>query len=382
MDQTRRKFLLSMGLLGIHSMVGEERKPGSASELPGNAGWSRLPDLPGIEGVAGPFVGAAGERLVVAGGTNFRGGRPWNGGRKIWHDTIWTYRLGDDAWTVAGRLPCSLAYGLSISTRGALWCIGGGDVEKNFSNVWLLRDQNGSLRCLSGPSLPRPLANHAGALIGTRIYIAGGQFKPEDDRAERLFWALDLDNLVDGWKEMPPWDGPGRSMAVAGALGNDFFLCGGYEPFRDSDGRIGRRFLKDGYRYDPESGWTRLADLPIEASAVPSPALNLDPSRLVLLGWNDGSRAGQFPPETRANFPTDLLMYDASTDKWIIQGNAPFEAKVTPVAKWLDRVVVASGELQPGVRSAQVWSIEVADISRWYAATCRADGKTAALERN
>jgi hypothetical protein len=51
---------------------------------------------------------------MVAGGANFPAGRPWEGGRKVWHDGI--FFLGADAasagaqtWRRVGRLPRPLA---------------------------------------------------------------------------------------------------------------------------------------------------------------------------------------------------------------------------------------------------------------------------------
>lgn len=335
------------------------------------AGWSRLPDLPGTEGVAGPFVGGAGGTLVVAGGTNFEGGRPWNGGRKVWHDTVWTLEPEADEWTVAGRLPRPLGYGLSLSVGDALWCIGGGDAHAHAASVWCVHRRGSALQFDPGPALPRPSAYHAGAKIGNRLYIAGGQTGPHDDQAQWVFWTLNLDDVAAGWQELPAWEGPGRMMAVAGVVGNDFCLFGGYALARDGSGRLQRHFLRDAHCYTPGRGWRRLADLPRAVVGTPSPALGVDHTKLLLLGWNDGSLADHQPPESRPDFPTDLLMYDAAGDIWAVQGSAPFAAKVTPVAQWRGRIVIASGEIRPGVRSDQVWTLPAAHIADWYQKACR-----------
>jgi hypothetical protein len=45
-----------------------------------------LPPLLNKEGVAGCFAGASHGSLLVAGGANFPGKKPWEGGAKVWHD--------------------------------------------------------------------------------------------------------------------------------------------------------------------------------------------------------------------------------------------------------------------------------------------------------
>src|SRR5688500_13025659 len=52
-------------------------------------GWARLPPLPEPVGVAGPYAGAAGGALLVAGGANFPIRMPWEGGEKVWRNQVW-----------------------------------------------------------------------------------------------------------------------------------------------------------------------------------------------------------------------------------------------------------------------------------------------------
>src|SRR5687768_10962617 len=74
--------------------------------------WSQLAPIPDPLGVAGPYVGVAKEALIVAGGANFASGvRPWNGGVKTWHDTIFLLDKPQGAWrTSTTRLPRPLGY--------------------------------------------------------------------------------------------------------------------------------------------------------------------------------------------------------------------------------------------------------------------------------
>ena len=69
------------------------------------AGWHRLPAIPDREGVAGAFAGVSGGALVVAGGANFPGKKPWEGGTKTWTDAAFVLDAPDGTWKPAGKLP-------------------------------------------------------------------------------------------------------------------------------------------------------------------------------------------------------------------------------------------------------------------------------------
>lgn len=85
---------------------------GSLAEAPK---WEPLPSVPDPEGFASPFAGVAGGALLVAGGANFPDKRPWEGGTKVWHDTVFALGSPDAAWVTAERLPRPNAYGVSVT---------------------------------------------------------------------------------------------------------------------------------------------------------------------------------------------------------------------------------------------------------------------------
>lgn len=338
-------------------------RPSSAAAGNDGAPWRRLPSLTDTEGVAGPFVGAAGDTLLLAGGTNFVDGRPWSGGRKTWHDFVQVLDTPGGAWRTAGRLPRPLGYGAAVSWREGVLCIGGGDADAHYGEVFLLRiAPGGGLVLESFPPLPETCAYHAAVLMGDRVYVAGGQVSPQSQRALHVFWRLDLARPGNGWRKLGPWRGPGRMMAVLGAMGESLYLFGGYDLVSDSSGGVRREFLRDVYRYRPDEGWTRCNDVPRPVVATPSPALPVGATHLVLLGWNDGTLGTIQPPEARPNFPADILSYNVAADRWRIGGRVPFPSKVTPVVRWRDLFVVASGEIQPGIRTPHVWAMSAADL--------------------
>ncbi|WP_416799066.1 N-acetylneuraminate epimerase [Ciceribacter azotifigens] len=117
------------------------------------ASWLRLADLPSVsgsepqEGVAGAFAAAAGDDVLVAGGTNFKGAQAnakagkWfahDGLKKCWRDEVYAFDV--NGWRQVGKLPRGIAYGASFSVPDGLLIAGGedGDGEPR-AEVFLLR---------------------------------------------------------------------------------------------------------------------------------------------------------------------------------------------------------------------------------------------------
>ncbi len=320
--------------------------------------WNPLPPIPDREGFAGSFAGVSGGALVVAGGANFPDKRPWEGGTKVWYDSVFALEKPDGAWRLAGRLPHPLGYGVSVTTKDGLVCIGGSSAQGHRGDASLLRWRDGKLTTTPLPPLPRPCANMCGALLGSTIYIAGGIATPDATTALKTFWALDLGNTAAGWREQEPWPGRGRMLATAGACEGSFFLFSGAALGAGADGKPVREWLRDAYRYTPGQGWHRVADLPRVSVAAPSPAPVLN-GRLFVIGGDDGAQAST-PPTTHKGFPRDVVAYDPKTDVWKVSGQVPFSLVTTTAVEWNGRVVIPGGEARPGVRSSEVWTFQPA----------------------
>ncbi len=317
--------------------------------------WTRLPDLPDAEGFAGPFAGVSHGALVVAGGANFPDAKPWQGGSKVWYDSIHVLDKPDGAWRSIDKLPRPLGYGVSLTTERGIVCIGGSDAQRHYADCFLLAVEGNVARTSSLPALPRPCANACGALLGRSIYVAGGLEEASDAVALKTFWALDLDHIDQGWQELDPWPGEGRMLATAGVQDGAFHLFGGAALLAGSDGAPVRRWLRDCYRFVPGRGWQRIADLPRAVVAAPSPAPAIGQTHLLVLGGDDGKQVND-PPQTHRGFGREVLAYHTDTGTWSVQGKLPFSLVTTLVVRWNERIVVPGGEAKPGVRSVEVWS--------------------------
>jgi len=320
------------------------------------ANWSKLPSLPDKEGFASMFAGVSGGALLAAGGANFPDKRPWEGGKKIWYDTVFVLEKPDGAWKVAGKLPRPLGYGVSVNFGGVL-CVGGSDAERHYADCFRMDWRAGRFSIRPLPSLPLPVANMSGALLGTTFYIAGGIEKPDSTSTLKKFFALDLAANRPAWRELEPWPGPARMLAVAAVQDGSFFLVSGADLSPGPDGKPVRTYLKDGYRYTPGKGWQRIADLPRPAVAAPSPAPALGQSQFLVVSGDDAAQLTT-PPTQHLGFPKSVLAYDTRTDRWTEAAPTPAPRVTVPTAQWNGAWHIISGEQKPGIRSPEVWKME------------------------
>lgn len=314
--------------------------------------WTKLPPLPDKEGFASSFAGVSNGALLVAGGANFLGKKPWEGGKKVWYDTVFVLKKPDGKWRVAGKLPRPLGYGVSVTHGNGIVCVGGSDGERHYANTFRLEWKDGKLVSAGLPALPKPLANTCGARVGDNLYVAGGQEKPDASATSQAVYRIDLTAAEPAWVEVETCPGGGRMLAVATGFDGAFWLVGGVDLVAGKSGSPERKYLKDAYRYDPGKGWSRIADMPHPVAAAPSPAPT-DDSGFYILGGDDGSQVGVAPDKHRG-FNKIVLRYDSRTDKWIETGQVALPRVTVPCVAWGKSWVLPSGEARPGVRSPDV----------------------------
>lgn len=337
--------------------------PPVAAESDGE--WRQRSSLPDSVGFAGMLAGTSRGRLIAAGGANFPQAPPWEGGQKVWYDTVFVLDaasstlLPEQTWRLLRtRLPRPLGYAVSVTHDDAVIVAGGesptGTGSEVRREVFAIRWSGGDISLTPLPPLPTPLTNACGAMLGSRLYIAGGASSPTV--STKSFWSLDLAVPEDKrtWTEHRSWDGPPRMLAVAAVVKGRFYLLSGAELSASPDGKPSRRFLRDAHRFDPDSGWTRIADLPRAVVAAPSPAAVVN-DRILVFGGDDGK---QFlnPPQKHTGFPTAVLAYDAETDRWSEAGEIPAPRVTVPLVPLEEEWILISGERRPGIRSPEVWS--------------------------
>lgn len=316
--------------------------------------WSKLASLPDPEGFASSFAGVSNDSLLVAGGANFPGKKPWEGGTKVWYDNVYALSDPSGQWQMVGRLPKPLGYGVSITWKDSLICIGGSDAQNHYRDVSQLTLDQGSLRIKSLAQLPHPIANACGALVGNYVYVVGGQDSPAATSASNRAYRLDLSQPSAKWETVANCPGPRRMLSIAASCDNSLWIIGGVELIADDKGPPKRKYLRDAYRFDDREGWQKITDFPtpIAAAATPSPS-NL--TGFYLLGGDDGSQVG-ISPDRHQGFSEKLFYFDLKTKQWKNAGNLDAPRVTLPTVYWKNSWILISGEKRPGIRSPEVWS--------------------------
>jgi N-acetylneuraminic acid mutarotase len=265
---------------------------------------------------------------------------------------------GASNWLTGFKLPRPLGYGVYASIREGVLCAGGSDARQHFADVFLLFWRDGKIESKSFPALPRPMANGCGALVGRVFYVAGGIETPDATNALKTFWSLNLDEARPQWRELQPWPGEGRMLAVAGALNDSLYLFSGVRLSGDSRGKPVRHYLKEAYRFSPKSGWSRIADLPRAAVAAPSPAIPRE-GQLLAVSGDDGELVNFEAKSAHPGFPRDVLAYESATDRWTRLDDSPLSRATAPVVLRRGSAVFVSGEARPGRRTPEVWALDL-----------------------
>lgn len=326
--------------------------------------WETLPPLPDREGLAGTFAGVSGGALVVAGGAHFPGKKPWEGGKKVWRDTVFVLEEpkgpaggveDNGSWKVVGRLPGPRGYGVSATWADGVICAGGSDSDRHYRETIHLTYRDGRFRHRRLPDLPVALADAAGVLVNKTLFVCGGTERPGAGTALNRLFALDLSGSDRGWVEREPCPGRPRILAVAAAVEGSFLLFGG-AALRSEGGAVKREYLRDAWSYREGAGWRRLAELPAPSAAAASPAPVLG-GVAFLLGGDDGERAGMGAVEGHPGFPGVVRAYDLGGNRWTEWGSDPAPRVTLPSVAWRGRWVLPSGEVRPGVRSPEVRAV-------------------------
>jgi N-acetylneuraminic acid mutarotase len=310
--------------------------------------WTRLPDIPDARGFAGAFAGVQDGKLIVAGGTHFIDKMPWEGGTKVWYDTVFAF---DGEWKPAGKLPKPNGYGVSVTTGQGMLIAGGGNATEHFREVfWLQKDAK-------LPPLPKPCAFMSGCVLDDVIYIAGGIETPTATSTLNTFWSLDLKKPDAGWRELPACPGGGRILSCMAAAEGRVWLFSGAALKAGADGKPARIWLKDTWRYSEASGWQKQPDMPRVAVAAPGPAPVVD-GKILIIGGDDGQNVNFEPKSAHPGFPRDVLAFEVKTQTWSKAGEVPFSLVTTNAVIWNSEIIIPGGEARPGVRSPQVWRLK------------------------
>jgi len=386
-------FLLYILLLVTSSLDAVEKKVESFD-------WKILTQLPALNnthiqpGVGGAFSGVISNKLIIAGGANFLDAMPWYGGTKTYQKAIYEYNFSVSKWRISSKeLKKPLAYGVTIPIKEGLLCIGGNDGKASSAEVFLISILNEEINISNWEPLPVPLSHMTGSLNDNKIYIAGG-VEDMDSETSNHFFVLDLSNRKKGWTALPSWPGPSRAFAVSAAQadGNDncFFLFSG----RKFGPGIPVKVLTDGYKYNPRlNQWKKLDNERTKFPVMAGQAISSGINHILFFGGTDGKlmleeqalkqKADSLKRITGDNTGNDslaialdkqrmakldnhpgfnraVLVYHTITNTIYTQSESPYPVPVTSnIIKHNNKLYIPSGEIMPGVRTADILEIAV-----------------------
>lgn len=330
--------------------------------------------------IAGPLVGVVDGRLIIAGGTRFPDAPPWAGGKKAYYDEVHAYTdVGGEPVAVGStaKLPYPVAYSANVSAADGIVAAGGQNLDGPTAGVLWLRwnAARGTLSISRLPDLPHPAYSGLIAAIGDDVYFAGGNGK---DATLAGVYRLDLQRQKDGWKlvtQLPIPVSHGVMYATGAGPHAALYVVGGRTMRRNAPSA----FHASVYRLDLATHtWSREAPLPYPLSAFTGVTWH-DSTLLVFSGDHGGTfhkvetllLAIAKAPNARAKqaltakkndllkhhkgFKGTVLAYDTRTNTWANEPAIPLPGQVTTTATtWNGSVVIAGGELRPGIRSADI----------------------------
>lgn len=350
-----------------------------AAELPADSGQQNS------LGIAGPVTGIHKNVLFVAGGANFPGAMPWQGGAKTFHSSISVYSVKHYKLKLLAKsfsLPYPVAYAASCSTANGVF-YAGGESEKGITDkVWLMMwdDKTEEILFKILPALPFAVSNAAATLIGTTVYLAGGETAVN---TSAQFLSLDLNDTLTGWRKLADIPQPVSHAVITASLnkaGGKIYLCGGRK--KNSNGIS--TLYNNLFVYDViTKSWEEKKVLPFALSA--GAGIMHDEKNILLFGGDKGvvfNETEKFIAVINAEkdtakkqelihqksklqsqhpgFCKEVLLYSIKNDTWKIIGVIPFDTPVTTTAvKRKSGVFIPSGEIKAGVRSPKILLVKI-----------------------
>lgn len=335
------------------------------SQGPAKPQMKQVFNLPNTEGLAGMFAGISNGSVFCMGGANFPDLKPWQGGTKKWYDNIYFLQNGDSWKRLSQKMPMSLGYGISVSYQDVIIVVGGNNENGHSEKVTAYQWNGKDLNIQYYPSLPTPLANMSGGLVGSIIVVVGGNESPVSIATSNCY-GLDLDNIHEGWFELPEIPGRERLLSVTAVYQKELYVFSGETVDLQKDNVKKRVILQDAYKLTPfkidnkwTGTWNKLAEMPRGCSAAANPMPVMNNGDMFLWGGVDAEIALHKDPVTHPGIPNDLFVYSPLKNKWFNLGKeVEFNARVTlPVLFWNNQWLYISGEIKPAVRTNSIIAI-------------------------
>ena len=265
------------------------------------------------------------------------------------------------------------------------------------------------------PDLPKATTAASGVLIGNKIYVVGGD---SGAGATKNFWMLDLskrDSDDFKWEAKTPWNGPARTHLIAASQSDGAADCLYIFSGRMKDESGQWHMLADAHKFNPKTNkWTKLDNIQPNGDTQPrcvmaGTAAAIGENSILIFGGANGQRfitlddldakiaaennAGnaqaastldtekQKLQDEHNGFSRDILIFNTVTKQWRkfakfkeasrnstvpgVNDQVAIGSHVTTTAvKWNNSIIIPSGESSPGIRTPNIWKIDLAQPSR------------------
>lgn len=337
----------------------------------------------GHNGLATFFCGVIDGVPVIAGGTDFEGVGPWDGGIKSWYNDIYTLKEVDGEWKTARQntvLPISLGNGCSACDGKALYCFGGRNGERESRAVYRIASNAGGQFVVDSiAAIPEDFSACAALYRQGRIFVHGT--------------SGDNNLLYEFTPGKNAWRGlegcPGRPIEEGACLvyqhnGREeaLYLIGG----RGND-RDGLHIVSSIYEYLPaHNRWEELRPEGLGELMYAS-AVKYGSAHILIIGGDDGvefRKRLRLDDEIKAcadqalkdslevelrnafvchpGFSRKIYAYHTITNTLTLIGEADEGLPACTSALGLgDRILLVSGEAGPGRRSSDIIELKVND---------------------
>lgn len=338
-------------------------------------------------GFAGPINAISNDALLIAGGANFPGAMPWDGGKKHYAQEIHVLEKTSSgyAWNnnVKTSLPAAIAYCGNTSTSLGVVYVGGENAEgltdEAYLLTWNAAKQDVAVKEL--PKLPLAMTNVGLTQINDVVYAVGGD---QQQQTSAAVFSLDLKQDHAEWQCLTSLPIPLANAVVVAQAGKVYVIGGrtktpsGISTLRNTT-----------YVYHPqEDKWQELANISDGKRTTNFSAgagVAIGDHLIMITGGDNGEVFHQIEtyisqiaqttdPEKKAKliaskntlsinhkgFYKATLLYNTETNQWSGLGELPFPAQVTTTATlWDGAIILSNGEIKPGVRTPVVMRGEI-----------------------
>jgi Kelch motif len=157
------------------------------------------------------------------------------------------YDIRADRWKRLRSMPVGLNHPAAVAYRGKLYVHGGYRGRRDLSSasarlfVYNPRRDRWARRSLSG----RPRAAHAAAVLGGKLYVAGGRSESGELRSLEAY-----DFKRRRWRRGPDMKGPGRDHMTGVAAGGYFYALAGRDLSGPGNYRTAERYDRRRRRWE------------------------------------------------------------------------------------------------------------------------------------